>query len=408
MNSIVKQSVKRQRDVLKKILGDILDSEVKKLVPLMSSSILLNEHLERVIKELPYCKYIYVLDKNGIQLSATLKHGRVKYEDVGRDRSTRPYMVNMFNPREGNDFELSSAYISKNKKRPSVTGVQLIRDENGGRLGFLGVDYDLRKLPRADNMYEEPLEWRQIKGDPAIRGGLFAQQRVESQMDTRLPDVMTILEELMTEHGVHQCQIHYSSSRATVWHIDDPYVYRLLTMDELSDSEVCLAYPKRPYFARNVVPKKKVCKILKQFAALRFADETIYLRSGSLNLVNGFISLNFSCDGTHYLTYDDFLARGLDFWFGAASDGEEKSCSISNETVNDTEKTKQEFDMNAMDELIEDIALRGCLEVTQIILKLEAEKPPKFLADLKAVELKYVLDELKSVMDVYEGEVCSI
>lgn len=410
MDSNIKQSVRRQRDVLQKILGDILDSQAKELAPLMSSSIALNEHLERAIKELPYCKYIYVLDKDGIQLSATLKHGGAKFADVGRDRSRRPYMEHMFSPRDDSDFELSSAYISKNKKRPSVTGVQIIRDESGERLGFLGVDYDLRELPRADKMYDEPLEWRQIKGDPAIRGSLFSQSRVESQMDKHMSDVMTILEELMTEHGVYHCQIHYSSNRITVWHVDDPYTYRLLTMDELSDSEVCLAYPKRPYFQRNVVPKKKVCKVFKQFAALRFADETIYLRSASLNLVNGFIGLNFSCDGTHYLTFNDFLNRGMDFWFGAdiSDDSEGEGCSVTHTTDKENEKSKQGFDINTMDELIEDIAQRGCLEVTQIILKLESQEPPEFLAQLNEVELKYVYDELKSVMDVYEGEVCSI
>ncbi len=68
MDSIIKQSVKHQRDVLKKILGDILDLQAKELMPLMSSSIALNEHLERAIKELPYCKYIYVLDKNVFRL----------------------------------------------------------------------------------------------------------------------------------------------------------------------------------------------------------------------------------------------------------------------------------------------------------------------------------------------------
>mgnify|MGYP001553113752 CR=1 FL=1 len=144
MDSIIKQSVKRQRDVLEKILGDVLDLQAKELVPLMSSSIALNEHLERAIKELPYFKYKNVLDKDGIQLSATVKHVGSKFADVGRDRSRRPYMEHMFSPRDGSDFELSSAYIIKNKQRPSVTGVQLIRDENGELLGFLGVDYDLR------------------------------------------------------------------------------------------------------------------------------------------------------------------------------------------------------------------------------------------------------------------------
>lgn len=400
MDSIVKESVKKQRKLLSKLIGGLLGDLAKDIAPLMNNAERLNDFLVLAINSLPYCKYIYVLDQNGIQLSSTVKHGGQNKDAMGRDRSQRPYIEPMFNPRNGIDFELSSAYISKNKKRPSLTAVQVIRDNAGERLGFLGVDYDLRELPRDDKVYEEPRAWRQIKGDPAIRSGLFLQQRVESQMDANLEVVMTVLEELMTEHGVHHCQIHYSSSRVTVWHVDDPYVYRILTMDELSDTEICLAYPKRPYFERNTVPKEEICDVFKQFSELRFADETIYLRSGSLNLVNGFVGLNFSCDGTHYLTHEDFLSRGLDFWFGAASS--DVACATG------TDDKEQGLDMQALDATIEDIAQRGCLEVNQIIYKLESKTPPDFLADFNEIELKYIHDELKSVMDVYEGAVCNI
>ena len=407
MDSIVQKSVKEQRKHLSKLIGGLLSDLASDLVPYMDKHERLNDFLTLAKKSLPYCKYIYVLDKNGIQLSYTVKHEGENKQDLGRDRSERPYLVNLFTARNGIDFELSSAYISKNKKRPSLTAVQIIRNEVGERLGFLGVDYDLRELPRNDKIYEEPRKWRQIKGDPAIRGGLFLQSRSESEMDKRLEEVMTILEELMTEHGVYHCQIHYSSSRVTVWHVDDPYTYRILTMDELSNSEVCLAYPKRPYFERNIVPKPDVCNTFKQFFALRFADDTVYLRSGSLNLVNGFVGLNFSCDGTHYLTFDDFLEKGLEFWFGANDElnGIESSVVESTFVEDDVEG---HVDQLEMDKLIEEIALRGCLEVNQIVMKLASNKPPKFLAELKDEELLYVHDELKSVMDVYEGEVCSI
>jgi len=401
MDSTLKQSVKHQRELLTHLLGGTLANLAVELVPLMNNSDLLNDHLVKVISDLPYCKYLYVLDTSAKQLSGTVKHEGVKLEDIGRDRSERPYMENMFVPRNGVDFELSSAYISSNKKRPSLTGIQLIRGENNERLGFLGVDYDLRELPREDKMYEEPRQWRQIKGDPAIRSGLFLQQRVESQMDTKLEDVMTILEELMLEHGVYHCQIHYSSSRVTIWHVDDPYTYRILTMDELSDTEICLAYPKRPFFERNIVPKDDICNVFKQFSALRFADETIYLRSGSLNLVNGFIGLNFSCDGTHYLTYDDFLSRGLDFWFGVTTKADEAK----------EEKSKantESLDMKQLYNIIEDIAQLGCLKVNQIIRQLDAGNTPANMNDLQSEEQQYIHSELKSVMAIYDGGVCSI
>ena len=393
MDSTATKTVKKLRKFLTTHLSNSLEKLVLELPPMLGDPEKLNTHLSEAINNLPYCKYIYVLDVTGVQISATVSHDEKNMYSLGRDRSSRPYMKNLFKPREGEDFELSKAYITKNTKRPSITGIQLIRDEQGNRLGFFGVDYDLRELPRDDTIYEEPRQWRQIKGDPAIRSGLFLQQRAESQMDKKLSDVMTILEELMLEHGVYHCQIHYSSSRVTIWHIDDPYTYRILTMDELSDSEICLAYPQRPYFERNIVPKKDICNVFKQFSALRFADETVYLRSGSLNLVNGFTGLNFSCDGTHYLIYDEFLSRGLAFWFGA-----------------DTEQveTEESTNMTHLDEMLEKVAQRGCLEVNQILGQLDAGKIPELLSDLTNDEQKYIHQELATVMAVYDGGVCSV
>lgn len=138
-------------------------------------------------------------------------------------------------------------------------------------------------------------------------------------MDRHIDIVMSVHEALIIDHGVHHFQVHFSSSRTTIWHRDDPYVYRILTNDELVDPNICLAYPRRPYFERAIVPPAEVKKILKQFKALRFADEIIYLRSASLNIVNGTVGLNFSCDGSHYLSYDEFLNKGLEFWLGNAA-----------------------------------------------------------------------------------------
>ena len=56
--------------------------------------------------------------------------------------------------------------------------------------------------------------------------------------------------------------------------------------------------------------------VLEQFQMLRFMDENIYLRSGSLNIFNGVVGLNFSCDGSHYMDYREFLEKDAQFWFG--------------------------------------------------------------------------------------------
>jgi hypothetical protein len=52
---------------------------------------------------------------------------------------------------------------------------------------------------------------------------------------------------------------------------------------------------------------------------LRLTDETFSLRSSSINIFNGMISLTFSCDGSHYMSWQEFLEKDESFWFGAAS-----------------------------------------------------------------------------------------
>ena len=70
--------------------------------------------------------------------------------------------------------------------RPTLTGLQVVASEAGTRLGYLGADIDLRKLPVTSVLYHEPGEWRQGKGDPAIRSALFQQTRTESPMDINI------------------------------------------------------------------------------------------------------------------------------------------------------------------------------------------------------------------------------
>ena len=259
------------------------------------------------------CKHLFALDAEGVQFVDNITREGPDPVHFGRNRLDRPYMEGL---EAGADFVLSEAYISRNSKRPMLTAVQVVRDADGNRLGYIGADFDLRELPGTVGLYPESKAWRQIKGDPAIRGGLFAQQRSQSLMDDRMDDILALMTELITEHGVFHGKLHFSSSRATIWMVDDPYAYRILSFDDMIDPDICLAYPRRPYTERAIVPAQDVRPVFDMFRALRFADENIYLRAGSLNVVNGMVGLNFSCDGSHYLRYDEFLANGLDFWFG--------------------------------------------------------------------------------------------
>ena len=131
-----------------------------------------------------------------------------------------------------------------------------------------------------------------------------------------------------------------------------------------------------------VVPAALIAPIFTILRELRFSDETIYLRAGSLNLINGMVSLNFSCDGSHYIPYDEFLAKDLEFWFGQGS-GQTRLASIDAE--------------------LERICDLGCTRVNEIIAGAGSGKPVPELAGLNAADSEEVLDRLKSIMAIYDA-----
>jgi hypothetical protein len=305
------ERIAHQRALLANLLREPLALAAQACSRAWPSRAGLNAALTHALNGLPACKYMYALDTRALQLSDNISHDGLIETDFGRDRSDRPYM-NEAVPNQG--FLLSEAYISLRAKRPSLTAIQIVRDDDGRVLGFVGADFDLRDLPITGKLYEEPTAWRQIKGDPAIRGAVFHQTRSDSQMDLQLDTVIGVMTELMEDHGVFHGKLHFSSSRATIWLIDDPYRYRLLDIQALTDPDTCLIYPHHPYPADAAVPKEKIRPVLEALRALRFMDETLYLRAGSLNIFNGMVGLTFSCDGSHYLPWDEFLKKGYDFW----------------------------------------------------------------------------------------------
>ena len=315
MKGFLKDAIHRQRVELAEMLSAPLARLAGKCAAVWgereSLDIVLTDHF----REVPHCLFLYVLDTKGVQISDNVSIGGLLPEHYGRDRSKRPYMRELV-PSWG--FLLSDAYLSLRAGRPSLTALQLVR-RNGETLGYLAADFDLRDLPVTAELYEESNDWLQIKGDPAIRGTVFQQCRIESLMDRNMDPACAILEELLTERGMFQGVIHFSSSRVTIWLVDDPYRYRILDHEALSDPDVCLLYPRRPYSKNALIPKGAIRSILTSMRKLRVADETLYLRSASINIFNGLLSLTFSCDGTHYMSWQDFLDKDMTFWLGSAA-----------------------------------------------------------------------------------------
>ena len=314
LKPIWKDSIYRQREELARMLREPLALLAERCIPVWKDRDRLNTVLLEGFSSIPYCTYLYAVGTDRVQLSDHVSNSGITREHYQLNRSERPYMKETI-PEWG--FLLSDAYISQEEHRPSLTALQVVVSETG-TLGYLGADFDLRNLPVTSTLYQEPDDWRQVKGDPAIRGTLFQQTRTESPMDRYMQTALSILEELLAERGVFQCQIHFSSSQAVIWTIDDPLRYRILDYEALTDPDICLLYPSRPYPVDARIPRTEITRILSAMQGLRKVDMTIYLRTASINIYNGMVSLTFSCDGSHYMHYDEFLSKGASFWSGVA------------------------------------------------------------------------------------------
>lgn len=313
--SELRHVVGRKKSLLGAILADPLQWLADNAASVWSQHQQLDWVLQDAFNVLPYCHLLYALDRAGQQLSANVSKGERSETERGQSLLHRPYLEGCL-PYQG--FVLSKAYISRDRGQPCVTAVQAVR--NGDQLlGFIAADFDVASLPATAAAQHTSAGWQQFRGDPAIRDHLFLQQRVRSPMDERSDEVLAILDALMRYHGVFHGKLHFSSSRMTLWHIKDPCNYRLHGGEDIANPELCLAYPRHEYPEHAAIAPERIALVLEQFKALREADETIYLRAGSLNVINGMVGLTFSCDGAHYMHVEEFLERELAFWLGSAA-----------------------------------------------------------------------------------------
>ena len=271
--------------------------------------------LER-LSAVPNCYTLYAWDVNGIEISSLVQRERVDQSWRGRDLSQRPYLKNHL-PFKG--IMLSSVYRSIVSERDCVTALQAV-GKGPQLLGFIAADFELGDIAEQTEAVAPAKVWQQFRGDPAVRGTVFMQSRISSLLDEHIDAVLQRIERLLCEHGIFHCKIHFSSGRCSFWLLNDPYNYRIHGVEEIVNPELCLAYPEHDYPAEAKTAPRQLAKVFDQFKALRFADETIYLRSASVNIMNGMIGLTFSCDGSHYMPVDEFLAKDMSFWLGTTAE----------------------------------------------------------------------------------------
>ncbi len=165
-------------------------------------------------------------------------------------------------------------------------------------------------------------KWLQIKGDPVIRELLFEQHRAQSLFDESFNQLINIGEELLTRRGVYHLMIHFSSNQLTCWTYENPYSYKIFVGEEIFQSTFMDKF-RIPAFLTPLAQQSIPCRIpadqlraiLEEFQRLRFSDKIIYLRTASINHVNGYISMTFSCDGSHYIPFSDFFSTTNQFQF---------------------------------------------------------------------------------------------
>jgi hypothetical protein len=320
MSSLLQQQIAEKKTNLAALVEGPMAQIADACVEVWPDSDKLDDVLVAAREMIPYTHLLYVLRKDGIQISSNVEMNVVDTDWRGLDQSKRPYLMNNL-PYRG--IMLSSVYLSLRTHKQCITALHAItRDEE--LLGFFAADFSVKDLPASSTEVTEEFHWQQFRGDPAVRGTVFMQQRATSLLDEHIDEVHDLIEALMTSHGVFHTKIHYSSGRCSLWLMDDPYSYRIHSVNEIIDPDLCLAYPLHSYPDNAKIPSETIGEILEQFKALRFADETIYLRSSSINIMNGILGLTFSCDGSHYMPFEEFLERDLAFWLGAQTTSKEK------------------------------------------------------------------------------------
>lgn len=275
--------------------------------------------LHQYFETIPNCQLLYCLDVTGKQFSGSVARDGSDMSLLGKERKDSPYFQGLL-PYKG--MALSAIYLSATDHQPCITALFAVK-QGYDLLGFVAADFHIDELPRITRLPAEQQHlWAQYKGDPSIRSTVFMQQRTHSHFDQRLDRVIYLVYILLRKHGIFHVQIDFSSSRVVLWSIDTPYEFQVLSIDELFSNQITHIYEKQPYPTDALIPEHMIMDVMSQFKLLRQADETIYLRSATLNTINGTVGLTFSCDGYHLMSVKEFLNKDIQFWIGNSANSQ--------------------------------------------------------------------------------------
>lgn len=306
-----KTTVGEQRRALTTLFEPAMLNLSKRCVTVWSDLDSLDEVLSRHFASIPHSHLIYAVDKFGKQISSNISANGIDTTCRDRDLSRRPYCVSLYPKRH---FMLSSVYITQTTGRPCLSAVQPVIDDRQCFLGFVVADFDIRRLPLSITPAKSTSFLQPHHNQAPTRS--LQLRRVASAFDNNLSDIHGILSKLISEHGVFHCAVHYGSAHAMLWQMEEPFQYRLFDVEQLLDPDMYLTYSRLPYPDKALVSQREIQMVLEHFRILRLGDGSVYLRSGSINIMNGMVILSFSFEGSEYLPVSDFLNTDFSYWFG--------------------------------------------------------------------------------------------
>ncbi|MEJ2359969.1 MAG: hypothetical protein P8Z75_00880 [Gammaproteobacteria bacterium] len=312
-----KETVSHKKKLLSSLLKAPIEQLARQCVQHWEQPDRLIKTLQASLCKLPHCQLLYAVAPDGLQLSANITRGGIDNTWRGQDLSARPFLQGIL-PFRG--MVLSAAYLSQRSMQPCITALQAVRQDER-LLGFVAADFHLKDLP---NMSGTPLQRMQQFHQEAdqLRHRQQPSQR-HSAVDQNIDYLIYVLSTLMQEHGIFHCRLHFASACACLWSMDRPMDDALHSVDELLDPALFQRYPKRSYDSHTRLELDRIPLVFTQLKALRQTDDRVYLRSGSVNIINGRIGLSFSSDGSHYMSSDEFLNHDLNYWLDLDDQPEE-------------------------------------------------------------------------------------
>jgi hypothetical protein len=140
------------------------------------------------------------------------------------------------------------------------------------------------------------------------RRSLLKPDRTERKADGCLDRLVVLSGELLRERGVFQVGLHFAGGgQVVLWELRDPCHYRVWPSEDCLRPGFAEGFRQALYPVNAGVPPGRVQEVLSRLKSLRLDEGGQRLCSGSLNIINGTVGLDFSCAGSLYLDYRDLL-----------------------------------------------------------------------------------------------------